>query len=330
MQYHFNAKTNIAQRLIIKQSKESTRNLAKVFMVSHTTVAKWRKAEHLEDKSSRPKTIHYALSQAEAKIIKIVRKRGLFSLDDLYLSLAPYLKNLNRTNCYRTLVRYRLNKFNDQEKIAKRKFANYLPGFLHLDVFYLPKIEKKRYYCFLAIDRTTKIVFLEIYPRKSQTEAADFLMEALEFFPYRIHRILTDNGREFTLKRLKNRFGQIKSEALFDLICEWLEIKHKTTKAKHPWTNGQTERMVQTVKKYTIKAHHYQNIEEAIKDIKRFQDTHNYYRRLKSLQGKTPYQATCEWFLKKPEIFLRDPTTGQEIIKEPTPSNVNQFVLTTS
>jgi hypothetical protein len=88
-------------------------------MVSHTTVAKWWKAEHLEDKSSRLKTIHYALSQAEAKIIKIVRKRGLFSLDDLYLSLALYLKNLNRTNCYRTLVRYRLNKFNNQEKIGK-------------------------------------------------------------------------------------------------------------------------------------------------------------------------------------------------------------------
>lgn len=308
MQYHRNAKTNIEQRQIIKESKESTRELGNRFLVSHVTIAKWRKAEHLEDKSSRPKTIHYALSKAECKIIVKVRKRGLFSLDDLYLSLKPYLGRLNRTNCYRTLVRYCLNRLSEREKREKKKFANYLPGFLHIDVFYLPKIGKKRYYCFLAIDRTTKLVFLEVYPRKTQYEAADFLVKCLEFFPYRIHRILTDNGREFSLKRFRNRYRKAKSEALFDLICQWLEISHKVTKVKHPWTNGQAESMIKVVKNQTVKIHHYQTPEEAIRDLKRYQDTHNYYRKLKALQGKTPYQITCQWFEKKPEIFLRNPT----------------------
>lgn len=160
---------------------------------------------------------------------------------------------------------------------------------------------------FLAIDRVTKLIFLEVYPRRRQEEAADFLVKCLEFFPYRIHRILTDNGKEFTLKGMRNRWGKINAQPLFDLICEWMEIKHKTTKPKHPWTNGQAERMVRTVKEHTIKAHYYQNVEQAIRDIKRFQDTHNYYRKLKVLQGKTPYQITCEWFKRKPEIFLRDP-----------------------
>ena len=308
MQYHRNAKTNIEQRQIIQESSESTRSLGNRFLVSHVTVAKWRKAEHLEDKSSRPKTIYYALSKAECRIIVKVRKRGLFSLDDLYLSLKPYLEKLNRTNCYRTLVRYRLNKFSEKEKREKKRFANYLPGFLHIDVFYLPKIQKKRYYCFLAIDRVTKIVFLEVYPRKTQYEATDFLVKCLEFFPYRIHRILTDNGREFSLKRFKNRYGKAKQEALFDLVCQWLEISHKTTKVKHPWTNGQAEVMIKIVKSQTIKVHRYQSPEEAIRDLKRFQDTHNYYQKLKALQGRTPYEICCQWFQKKPEIFLRDPT----------------------
>jgi hypothetical protein len=57
MQYHRNAKINIEQGQIIKEGSESTRSLANRFLVSHVTVAKWRKAEHLEDKSSRPKTI---------------------------------------------------------------------------------------------------------------------------------------------------------------------------------------------------------------------------------------------------------------------------------
>ena len=310
MQYHYNAKTNIQQRRIIKETafQFSTRDLADKFQVSHQTIAKWRKSEHLEDKSSRPNKIHYVLSEAEQKIIKKVRKRGLFSLDDLVISLSPYIKKLNRINCWRTLKRYRLNRFSTKEKKEKRKFAKYLPGFLHIDVFYLPKIKKKRYYCFLAIDRTTKVVFLEIYPRRTQYEAADFLVKCLEFFPYRIHHILTDNGKEFTLKGTRNRYGRIKTQPLFDLICEWLEIKHRTTKPYHPWTNGQAEIMVRITKAHTTKVNRYKDISDAIKDIKRFQDTWNYYKKLKVLQGKTPYEVTCEWYQKKPEIFLRDPT----------------------
>lgn len=314
MHYHHNAKTNLQQRKIIKRTCHhfSTRKLGERFQVSHVTVAKWRKVEHLEDKSSKPNTIYYALSEAEQKIIKKVRKKGLFSLDDLVISLKPYLERLNRTNCWRTLLRYGLNKFTDKEKKEKKKFANYLPGYLHLDVFYLPKIKengkKIRYYCFLAIDRVTKLIFLEVYSHKGQREATDFLVKCLEFFPYRIHHILTDNGKEFTLKEMRNRWGKVETQALFDLICEWLEIKHRTTKVKHPWTNGQAERMIREVKENTIKIHHYRNIQEAISDLKRFQDTWNYYKRLKVLQGKTPYEACCQWFQKKPEIFLRNPT----------------------
>ena len=148
MQYYYNAKTNIQQRKIIKETahKLSSRDLAERFQVSHVTIAKWRKVEHLEDKSSRPNKIYYALSEAEQKIIRKVRKRGLFSLDDILISLSPFIKRLNRTNCWRTLKRYRLNTLTTKEKKERKKFANYLPGFLHIDVFYLPKIKKKRYY----------------------------------------------------------------------------------------------------------------------------------------------------------------------------------------
>lgn len=150
MQYHHNAKTNIQQRKIIKETvgRFSCRDLAERFQTSPETIAKWRRVEHLEDKSSRPNRIYYALSEAEQKIIRKVRKRGLFSLDDLLISLSPYLERLNRTNCYRTLKRYKLNRLSDKEKKERKRFASYLPGFLHIDVFYLPKIQKKRYYCF--------------------------------------------------------------------------------------------------------------------------------------------------------------------------------------
>lgn len=74
--------------------------------------------------------------------------------------------------------------------------------------------------------------------------------------------------------------------------------------------------MVKITKDHTVKVYRYQDAPSAIKDIKRFQDTWNYYKRLKVLQGKTPYEVCCEWFKKKPEIFLRDPT--RLIEKEPS------------
>jgi transposase-like protein len=306
VQYHHNAKTNIFQRISIKQSNLSSRELADHYGVSHVTICKWKHVEHVEDKKSRPETIHFALSKTDERILIRARKKGLFSLDDLLDTLSPYLVKLNRSNCYRTLVRYRLNNFTKQEEKKRKIFATYDPGYLHIDVFYLPKIEGKRCFCFLAVDRTTKLVFLEIYSRRTHEQAADFLVKCLEFFPYQIHRILTDNGTEFTLRHAYNKYGKILSESIFDIICEMAGIKHKLTKFNHPWTNGCAERMVRTVKEHTIKAKTYSSLSEMIKDIKRYQDTFNFNTRLRVLRGKTPIQAAYEWFLKKPEIFFRD------------------------
>ena len=34
-------------------------------------------------------------------------------------------------------------------------------------------------------------------------------------------------------------------------------IEHRLTKANHPWTNGQVERMNRTIKEATIRRYHY-------------------------------------------------------------------------
>lgn len=80
MHYHRNAKTNIEQRQIIKESSESTRDLANRFIVSHVAVAKWRKTEHLEDKSSKPNIfIILFLKQNVGLLLKLEKEILLFS-----------------------------------------------------------------------------------------------------------------------------------------------------------------------------------------------------------------------------------------------------------
>ncbi|MBB4483603.1 hypothetical protein GGE46_006232 [Rhizobium etli] len=40
---------------------------------------------------------------------------------------------------------------------------------------------------------------------------------------------------------------------IFDRLCDENDIEHRLTKVKHPWTNGQAERMNRTIKEATVK-----------------------------------------------------------------------------
>ncbi len=307
MHYHRNATTNVNQPLEMRKSVSSARNLAKQYLVSHVTCSKWKKSKHAEDKSHRPDTVYYAVPQEFWEVIKQVRLKSKLPLDDLFTALADYVPGLKRINCYRILLHYRLNRLDEEEKREIKKFASCPPGFIHIDCFYLPKVNGRKLYAYLAVDRATRLLFMRIYPHKGKREAADFLIQALAFFPYRVHTILTDNGREFTM-RGQQSFGRKSTKGvLFELICELGGIDHRKTKAYHPWTNGMAERMVRTVKEHTTKLMQYESPEDMMISVYHFQDVHNFQRRLKGLNFKTPFQVTMEWFVKEPKLFLKNP-----------------------
>ncbi len=69
--------------------------------------------------------------------------------------------------------------------------------------------------------------------------AAAFLRHLIAAVSYAIHIVLTDNGIQF-----KNREqDRTAMEHIFGRTCRDNGIEHRTTKIKHPWTNGQVERM---------------------------------------------------------------------------------------
>ena len=232
MHYHRNAVTNIYQRKNIQESAETVRDLADKYGISHVTAAKW-------------------IGKGEGGVGGGVQ-------------LSNYIPNLKRGNLYRILLHYRLNKLTEEERREIKKFRKYPPGYLHIDCFYLPKINGKRWYCYLAVDRATRLLFLRVYPRKDQYAAGDFLIQALGFYPFRVHTILTDNGTEFSNIGSTGFYGRkLKSHVPFELTCELAGIDYRKTKFNHPWTNGMAERMVRTAKDHTTNLEKYETSEEA-------------------------------------------------------------------
>ena len=299
--YHPRAKTNIHLRRLIKESKESHYLIAQRFNLNPKTVLKLRHRENLYDRPYGAKNHHSVLNDWERKIIVKVRKHLKYNLDDLVLILKPYIPRINRDNCYRVLVKHQINRlpnpFKDQ---GKGKFGYYLPGFLHLDLAYLPIIKDtfKRKYLLVSIDRITKIVFMMIVEGKTQKEAIRFLKALIKFYPYHIHRILTDNGKEFGKK--------------FSLECQSYGIKHKKTKVKHPWTNGQAEITIQQIKKETIWKIYYLSCDQLQADLSKWQDGYNLTRKLKSLKFLTPYQKMLQYYCslneeKQKSRFKKEP-----------------------
>ena len=58
-----------------------------------------------------------------------------------------------------------------------------------MDLFYLPKLEETRRYCFVAVDRATRLVYVSALEHKEAACAEAFFKECLCFFAFGIQKI---------------------------------------------------------------------------------------------------------------------------------------------
>ena len=93
----------------------------------------------------------------------------------------------------------------------------------------------------------------------------------------------------------------------FEYACAQNSIDHRLTKPRHPWTNGQVERMNRTIKEATVKRFHYHTHDQLRRHLDDFVSAYNFGRRLKTLKGLTPYEAICNASTAEPKRFTFDP-----------------------
>lgn len=292
--HHGSATTTAAVRRAIQHSQESLRQLSRRYGINPKTVAKWRKRSSVEDLPTGPRVPKSTvLSLEEEAIIIAFRRHTLLPLDDCLSALQPTIPQLTRSSLHRCLQRHGISRLpdTDGDKPQRSKFRCYPIGFFHIDIAEV-RSEEGKLYLFVAIDRTSKFAFAQLHEKATRRVAGNFLWALVEAVPYKVHTVLTDNGTHFTeptgdgwtpedIKEMLARKEPFRCHS-FELACAQLDIEHRLTKPRHPWTNGQVERMNRTIKDATVKRFHYGSHDQLRVHLADFLDAYNFARRLKT------------------------------------------------
>lgn len=303
---HGSATTTHAIRAAIQRSTAPLKTLAAQYGLNQKTVAKWRQRAFVHDAPMGPKLVRSTvLTPEEEAAVVAFRRHTLLPLDDCLYALQTTIPHLTRSSLHRCLQRHGISRLPDVQADKPRTvFKGYPIGYFHVDIAEV-RTEEGKLYLFVAIDRTSKFAFAQLHAHQTIQTAAGFLRALLAAVPYIIHTVLTDNGAQFSHAYQTDAVAR---SHLFETVCAEHDIEHRLTKPNHPWTNGQVERMNRTLKEATVRRYHYSTQQQLQTHLATFLDAYNFAKRLKALNGLTPYQAICKAWQTQPQRFIRDPT----------------------
>ena len=205
------------------------------------------------------------------------------------------IPHLTRSAFHRCLQRHGISRLPEfgGDRPKRQRFKRDSIGFLHIDIEEVQTAEGELY-LFAAIDRTSNCAVTQLVAMGDRKTAWEFLEHVLTAVPDRIHTILTDHGLQFT-DQPRNRNTDTSRQMRFDMICEPNEIEHRLTQPNHRWTNGQVERMNRTIKDATVRRFHYESHDQLRTHLGDLMAAYNFARRLKTLNGLTPYEYICKY-----------------------------------
>jgi len=310
---HKQARTTPHVRAQIAASDEPVAVLARRFGVTAPTIYKWKRRPDVYDRPHTAHRLQTTLSPGQEAMVVYLRRALLLPLDDLLAVTREFLcPQVSRSGLDRCLRRHGVGTLRTlqpaPDKPAHKAFKTYVPGYVHIDVKYLPQMadEERRRYLFVAIDRATGWVYVALTSDKTALSARAFLNALAKAAPFRIQKLLTDNGTEFTDRLFGSRARAPTGQHEFDRLCAQLGIEHRLTPPRHPQTNGMVERFNGRIADL-LRTHHFRSSEDLQQTLHRYVTLYNHHLPQKALNAHTPAQALQHWYASKPELFLRKP-----------------------
>jgi transposase InsO family protein len=276
LRLHANATTTPRTRAYIQHSAASPAALAS--SASIRAPWRWKARGDVADRSTRPHRLATPITAWEEALIVELRQSLALPLDDIVEAMRRCLNpQLSRSGIHRCLKRHGLSARLTLQPAPAAAFQTETPaGFIHIDVKYLPPLGRRRSYAYVAIDRATRFVYLEILPDRRAVTAAAFLDRFLDRFPLEVHTILTDNGSEFTdrfaVDKKAKPQGRPSGQHPFDRTCARRSITHRLTQPFRPQTNGMVERFNRRLGEHLSRmpqnraAHHRRFLDHAERD----------------------------------------------------------------
>lgn len=167
-----------------------------------------------------------------------------------------------------------------------------LGSLVQIDTKYL-YVLGRRYYLFVAVDCKSRYGYIFAYASCNSTNAANFLLKVIDYFPFKIIAVNTDNGPEYLLN--------------FHKACEELDITHYFNHPHSPKMNSRAERLIQTAE-YEYFNYQYDllpNLEEIRRRCREFNDKYNNRRFHHALDYKTPLEYVTNYLqLQKGEVYV--------------------------
>lgn len=195
------------------------------------------------------------------------------------------LKNTEHVKRMKRLRDYKIRRI----KAARELKDKDLGSLVQIDTKHL-YILGQRFYVFVSIDCKSRMGFTHCYKACNSTNAADFLRRAIDYFPFAIQAINTDNGPEYLLN--------------FHKLTEELKIPHYFNHPHTPKMNARVERLIKTLE---YEFFHFRPMIPEFADVtekcQEFNHYYNHKRYHRALHYQTPQEYTTNYLLEKGGVY---------------------------
>lgn len=333
LKLHKQATTTPKIRAEIQAAPRSVtdRALAERYGVHVSTIRRWRFRDQVHDRPHTRHNLLATLTREQEEVLIAAREFLRLGLDDLLVVAHEFLHpRLSRSGLQRMLKRREVPTLAElarqdaggNAEPPYKPFRDYEPGFVHIDIKHLPQMpdEQQKRYLYVAIDRATRWVYLEVRRSQSAQDAKSFMGRVIEKAPFKVQKVLTDNGKSFTDRFTRAGERTPSGNHPFDKVCRGRDIEHRLIKPGRPQTNGMVERFNGRISD-VLATRQYVSGEDLEQTLKRYCWLYNQHIPQKALHHQAPIAAMKEWQAKRPALFHK------RVVNHPGPDTYTLFYL---